>query len=111
MVFTAHRPDHALAVTDRALLMVEGDRYLIGELANVMTEASLAALYHLPVRMIGDEEAVIELPPQYAVVADYGLAVAKEADVAARALARFVRTSEGWPFLENNGFMPPSSRT
>ncbi len=61
VVFTTHQPNHALAVADRALLMGEGDRSLIGDLASVMTEANLAALYHLPVRMIGYEEEGVEL--------------------------------------------------
>jgi iron complex transport system ATP-binding protein len=57
VVFTTHQPNHALAVADRALLMGEGDEYLLGALTEVMTEANLSALYHLPVRMIGYEDA------------------------------------------------------
>ncbi|TCR66572.1 ABC transporter ATP-binding protein [Bosea sp. BK604] len=61
VVFTTHQPNHALAVADRALLMGEGDSYRIGTLAEVMTEANLAALYHLPVRMISYAEDDVEL--------------------------------------------------
>ncbi|RDJ20382.1 molybdate ABC transporter substrate-binding protein [Bosea caraganae] len=55
--------------------------------------------------------AVIELPPQYSVVAEYGLAAAMEAAAAAFALKRFIRSTESWEILRSNGFMPPIACT
>jgi iron complex transport system ATP-binding protein len=52
VLFTTHHPDHALAISDRVLLMHDDERHLIGPTAETMTEAHLADLYKVPVRLL-----------------------------------------------------------
>ncbi|MGO4668382.1 ABC transporter ATP-binding protein [Bosea sp. 2RAB26] len=52
VLFTTHHPDHALAIADRVLLMGDDERHLIGPTAETMTEAHLAELYKVPVRLL-----------------------------------------------------------
>lgn len=52
VLFTTHHPDHAFAIADRVLLMGDGDGHLIGPTAETMTEAHLANLYKVPVRLL-----------------------------------------------------------
>lgn len=50
VAFTTHQPNHAAAVADRVLLMLDDANILAGATSDVMTEANLAALYGIPVR-------------------------------------------------------------
>lgn len=50
VAFTTHQPNHAAAVADKVLLMLDGARTLFGGTDRIMTEANLEALYGLPVR-------------------------------------------------------------
>lgn len=50
IAFTTHQPNHALAIADKVLLMLDGAQTLYGMPRAVMTEANLEALYGLPVR-------------------------------------------------------------
>lgn len=52
IAFTTHQPNHAVAVADRALLMLEGARALFGNTEDVMTEANIEELYGIPVRSV-----------------------------------------------------------
>jgi len=61
VLFSTHQPNHALAVANRALLMSEGDRHLIGGLSEALTEANLATLYQLPVRQVRYRHDDVEL--------------------------------------------------
>lgn len=45
ILFTTHHPDHALAVADRALLMLGPERFACGGARDVLTEENLLALY------------------------------------------------------------------
>ena len=49
IAFTTHQPNHALAIADKVLLMLDGTRTVCGATSAVMTEANLEALYGLPV--------------------------------------------------------------
>ena len=50
IAFTTHQPNHAVAVADRVLLMLDGAKTVFGVTDEVMTEANLEALYGIPVR-------------------------------------------------------------
>lgn len=50
IAFTTHQPNHATAVADKVLLMLDGSHTLFGATQAVMTEANLEALYGIPVR-------------------------------------------------------------
>jgi len=50
IAFTTHQPNHAVAVADKVLLMLEWARTVFGATDDVMTEENLEALYGLPVR-------------------------------------------------------------
>lgn len=52
VLFTTHHPDHAFAIADRVLLMHDDERHLIGPTVETMTEAHLAELYKVPVRLL-----------------------------------------------------------
>lgn len=52
IAFTTHQPNHAMAVADKVLLMLEEGRALFGATDEVMTEAALGALYGIPVRTV-----------------------------------------------------------
>lgn len=51
VLFSSHDPGQALAVADRALLLRPGGALAYGATEEVVTEASLAALYGVPVRL------------------------------------------------------------
>jgi len=53
IVFTTHLPQHAGLVADDILMMFGIDERLCGPAETVMTEASLARLYGIPVRLVG----------------------------------------------------------
>jgi iron complex transport system ATP-binding protein len=50
IAFTTHQPNHAVAVADKVLLMLDHAGIVFGATENVMTEQNLEALYGLPVR-------------------------------------------------------------
>ncbi|MGV1794797.1 ABC transporter ATP-binding protein [Rhizobium sp. A37_96] len=50
VAFTTHQPNHALAVADKVLLMLDQARTVFGATDEVMTEDNLEALYGIPVR-------------------------------------------------------------
>jgi iron complex transport system ATP-binding protein len=50
IVFSTHHPQHAEAVADNVLLMLEEYRYLFGPASDLLTEANLEALYGLRIR-------------------------------------------------------------
>ncbi|MFS8054087.1 ABC transporter ATP-binding protein [Rhizobium sp. BR 317] len=50
IAFTTHQPNHALAVADKVLLMLDQARTVFGVTDEVMTEDNLEALYGIPVR-------------------------------------------------------------
>jgi iron complex transport system ATP-binding protein len=68
IAFTTHQPNHAVAVADRALLMLEGARTLFGNTEDVMTEANIEELYGIPVRSFslnGDSQEVPSFVPLF----------------------------------------------
>lgn len=66
IAFTTHQPNHAVAVADRVLLMLEGTDALFGATDDVLTEAALEALYGIPVSAVrlaaGEGEETAFLP-------------------------------------------------
>jgi iron complex transport system ATP-binding protein len=52
IVFTTHHPHHALAVADRALLMLDGQRYYCGATKEILTDANLRELYGVPMKYL-----------------------------------------------------------
>lgn len=50
IAFTTHQPNHAVAVADKVLLMLDQAQAVFGATAEVMTEVNLEALYGIPVR-------------------------------------------------------------
>lgn len=52
LAFTTHQPNHAIAVADRVLMMVDGASPIIGPIADVMTEENLQALYGVAIRLV-----------------------------------------------------------
>jgi iron complex transport system ATP-binding protein len=52
VLFTTHHPNHALAISDRALLMLGGDRYASGEAKDVLSEEHLHALYGVEMKRL-----------------------------------------------------------
>ena len=55
VVLTTHHPQHALAVADAVLLMLSADRFMLGPAGDVLTEATLGALYGVPIRRVAFE--------------------------------------------------------
>lgn len=56
VVFTTHQPNHALAIADRALLMLPSAPAAFGDSRAILTDDHLAALYGLPVRTLAFDE-------------------------------------------------------
>lgn len=52
IAFTTHQPNHATAVADKVLLMLPDTQTLFGPTGTAMTEATLDALYGVPVRAV-----------------------------------------------------------
>lgn len=50
IAFTTHQPNHAVAIADKVLLMLDQARTVFGTIDDVMTEENLEALYGIPVR-------------------------------------------------------------
>lgn len=68
VIFTTHEPSHALAIADKALLLMDDKRHLFGESASILTEQHLTQLYHLSVKkaLVGDAENAFQtLVPVY----------------------------------------------
>lgn len=68
VVYTTHHPQHALATNSTVLLMLERDRYVLGDARAVLDENHLAALYGVPVRRIeldGETGSYPGLVPMY----------------------------------------------
>ena len=55
-IMTTHFPDHALSISDKALLMGNGKAGLVGSTANVITERNLKDIFVMDVRIISFEE-------------------------------------------------------
>jgi iron complex transport system ATP-binding protein len=52
VVFASHYPQHAIHLADRVLLMEGVEDHLFGTASEVMTEAELSRLYHIPIRRV-----------------------------------------------------------
>jgi iron complex transport system ATP-binding protein len=52
VLFTTHRPDHALAVADQALLMLGTSSFACGTAHEVLNEENLHALYGVDIRIL-----------------------------------------------------------
>ncbi len=52
VLFTTHHPDHALAVADRALLLLDEARHVFGPAGETLSEANLGRLYGVAVRRV-----------------------------------------------------------
>jgi len=67
VLFTTHDPDHALAVADHALLLLEDARHAFGPIDETLSEANLSRLYGIDVRRLtfadgeGGAETVVPL--------------------------------------------------
>lgn len=60
IAFTTHQPNHALAIADHVLMMLDDTKTIFGPVDEVMTEANLEALYGIPVRSVTFEDAGYE---------------------------------------------------
>ncbi|WP_271895126.1 ABC transporter ATP-binding protein [Candidatus Phyllobacterium onerii] len=60
LAFTTHQPNHALAVADHVLLMLDETRTILGPVDEVMTDQNLEALYGIPVRSLKFQEGNVE---------------------------------------------------
>ncbi|TIU36875.1 MAG: ABC transporter ATP-binding protein, partial [Mesorhizobium sp.] len=52
VVFSTHDPDHALAAATRAVLLKDGLVLAQGDVADVISDVTLSALYDVPVRLV-----------------------------------------------------------
>lgn len=52
IIFTTHHPHHALAVADKALLMLDEKRYYCGGAREVLTDVNLQELYGIPMKYL-----------------------------------------------------------
>ncbi|MGO4568305.1 ABC transporter ATP-binding protein [Rhizobium sp. 2YAF20] len=66
IAFTTHQPNHAMAVADRTLMMLDQARIIFGATDEVMNQANLEDLYGIPVRSArlgsGDVEETVFVP-------------------------------------------------
>jgi iron complex transport system ATP-binding protein len=60
VAFTTHQPNHASAIADHVLMMLEDTQAILGPGHEVLIDANLQALYGIPVRSITFEHAGIE---------------------------------------------------
>ena len=70
IIFTSHLPQHALAVADDVLLMLDQE-YCLGSAQEVMTEENLLNLYGIPIKRVvfdHNSRAITSLVPVYAVL-------------------------------------------
>ncbi|WP_174869950.1 ABC transporter ATP-binding protein [Pectobacterium polaris] len=59
ILLTTHDPSHALAIADRALLLMGNQHYLYGRCDEVVTEDNLSQLYGIPMRQV-----CVDIAPQ-----------------------------------------------
>ncbi|GKW34296.1 ABC transporter ATP-binding protein [Pectobacterium versatile] len=59
ILLTTHDPSHALAIADRALLLMDNQHYLYGRCDEVVTEDNLSRLYGIPMRQV-----CVDIAPQ-----------------------------------------------
>ncbi|WP_233967387.1 ABC transporter ATP-binding protein [Pectobacterium polaris] len=59
ILLTTHDPSHALAIADRALLLMGNQHYLYGRCDEVVTEDNLSQLYGIPMRRV-----CVDIAPQ-----------------------------------------------
>ncbi|MBN1222955.1 MAG: ABC transporter ATP-binding protein [Candidatus Aminicenantes bacterium] len=52
VIMATHFPDHALAISSRALLMNHGKAAIVGDTANVITEGNLRDVFEIDVRIL-----------------------------------------------------------
>lgn len=52
VLFTTHHPNHALAISDQALLMLGENQYVSGNAREVLTEEHLHALYDIEIKRL-----------------------------------------------------------
>lgn len=55
-IMTTHFPDHALSISDKALLMGNGKGSMVGNTLNVLTERNLQEVFGIGVRVISFED-------------------------------------------------------
>lgn len=55
-IMTTHFPDHALSISDKALLMGNGKASIVGSTVNVITERNLKDVFEMDVRIISFDE-------------------------------------------------------
>lgn len=65
ILLTTHDPSHALAIADRALLLMDHQHYLYGRCDEVVTEDNLSQLYGIPMRQVCVETVA---QPYYALI-------------------------------------------
>lgn len=66
VIFTTHAPDHAYALADRTLVMSPDHPPVLGQTAEILTEAVLSRAYGVPIRLIradGHVACVAEVGP------------------------------------------------
>lgn len=75
----------------------------------ILGEADAGIVYATDVRNAGDAAEGVAIPPDLNVVAEYPIAVTREAPnpAAAQAFVDFVRSAEGQAILESHGFVSP----
>lgn len=52
VLFTTHHPNHALSISDDALLMLGDKQYVCGEAREVLSEEHLRALYDIEINRL-----------------------------------------------------------
>jgi iron complex transport system ATP-binding protein len=52
VAFTTHQPNHALAIADYVLIMLDETKVILGPVDEVMTDDNLTALYGISVRSV-----------------------------------------------------------
>lgn len=69
ILFSTHRPEHALDVADDALLMMDAQSHVVGPVETALDEANLTRLYGLPLRRItfanGSRRAIETIVPVF----------------------------------------------
>jgi iron complex transport system ATP-binding protein len=66
VVFTTHHPDHALAIADTALLLMDETTSAFGTIDAAVTDENLARMYGIPVRrvaVLADHERIETIVP------------------------------------------------
>jgi len=55
-IMTTHFPDHALSISDKALLMGNGKASMVGSTVNVISERNLRDVFEMEIRIVSFEE-------------------------------------------------------